>query len=290
MIKVIAAAASRLKRQDGASTTPRTVSVLAGTTIDAAGWHHVTPFATWARTSHHQETSLFHLAVYLLHPQPLRAYGGALAWLLAATLPAWASDPAPEVKPACVIRTAGETTQASVMKVHPGDEELLARLTYAEGRSTGFADDALVYQGIAWGVMNRVRLGEVSTTARGQYGSGVAGVVFQPHQFNPAVSSRSPFSQDFLCPQDNSRWQLAMDAARTAWRGQDNPFIQTPWERQHGRSLVVNFYYPRSSQASGPLAPWEDSRALQFIGDPPPGGDLPTAERIRFYRLAQPPR
>ena len=132
-------------------------------------------------------------------------------------------------------------------------------------------------------------MSEISAVARRQYGDGVAGVIFQPKQFNPAVSLRSPFSNDFLCPQDSARWRLAVDAAHVALRGRDNPFIQTAWERQSGRSLVVNFYYPQSSQALGPLAPWEDSGALRFIGDPAPDSRLPPAERIRFYRLAQPP-
>lgn len=214
---------------------------------------------------------------------------GALFAALLSGLPAWAGDAPPGGNPACLARAAGETTRAAVMKAQPGDEELLARLSYAEGSSTGFPADPLVYRGIAWGVMNRVRLGEVSATARRRYGSGVVGVVFHPQQFNPAVSLRSPFSQDFLCPQDAARWQLALEAARAALRGPDNPFIQTAWERQHGRALVVNFYYPRSSQARGPLAPWEGNRALHFIGDPSPGASLPVAERIRFYRLAQPP-
>ena len=191
--------------------------------------------------------------------------------------------------PACLSRAAGETTRAAVMSTQPADEELLARLVYAEGHSTGFADDPRVYQGIAWGVMNRVRLSEISIAARHQFGSGVAGVVFQPHQFNPAVSLRSPFSKDFLCPQDPDRWRLAVDAVETALRGQDNPFIQTPWEQRNGRSLVVNFYYPQSSQARGPLAPWEGSRSLRFIGNPSASSGLLPAERIRFYRLAQPP-
>lgn len=69
----------------------------------------------------------------------------------------------------------------------------------------------------------------------------------------------------------------------------DNPFIQTPWEHKQDLSLVVNFYYPKSVQARGPLAPWEASQALRFIGDPSAGGRLPSADRIRFYRLAQPP-
>jgi hypothetical protein len=190
--------------------------------------------------------------------------------------------------PACLNRPVGVTTPAAAMKIAPADEEWLARLAYAEGRSTGFADDPRVYQGIAWGVMNRVRLSEVSAMARRQYGVGVAGVIFQPKQFNPAVSLRSPFSKDFLCPQDLAHWRRAVAAARGALRGLDNPLIETRWERRHGRSLVVNFYYPQSAQARGPLAPWEGGRALYFIGDPS-SSDLPPAERIRFYRLAQPP-
>lgn len=191
--------------------------------------------------------------------------------------------------PTCQVRAVGETTRTALMKIQPADGELLARLAYAEGRSTGFADDPRVYQGIAWGVMNRVRLSEISATSRRQYGRGVAGVIFQPHQFNPAVSLRSSFAKDFLCPKDLTHWRLAVDAARTAQRGQDNPFIQTPWEQRHGRALVVNFYYPRSSQARSSLAPWESSRTLRFIGDPFPSDRLPPAARIRFYRLAQPP-
>lgn len=215
------------------------------------------------------------------------AWKSGSGWLAAGLLSAGTAAAAD--LPACLTRTADETTRAAVMKVRPGDEELLARLAYAEGRSTGFADDPRVYRGIAWGVMNRVRLSEISPTARRQYGSGIAGVIFQPGQFNPAVSPRSPFSRDFLCPQDSARWWLAADAARAALLGRNNPLIQTPWEQRRGLSLVVNFYYPRSPQARGPLAPWESSRALRFIGDPPSDSGLPPAERIRFYRLAQPP-
>ena len=60
--------------------------------------------------------------------------------------------------------------------------------------------------------------------------------------------------------------------------------MQTDWERSRGLSLVVNFYYPRSEQARGPLAPWEDSAELVFIGD-----TLVPAAQVRFYRLARPP-
>lgn len=209
--------------------------------------------------------------------------------LLNASLPLAAGDEPIPVTPACLTRGEGETTREAVLKIQPPEVELLARLTYAEASSTGFQDDPRVYAGIAWGVMNRVRLSAVSAKARRDYGSGVAGVIFKPQQFNPAVSLKSPFSRDFLCPRDAGRWKLAHEAARRALAAADNPFIQTPWEHKQGLSLVVNFYYPQSVQARGPLAPWEGSQALRFIGDPSAGGNLPSADRIRFYRLAQPP-
>ncbi|MBS1196707.1 MAG: hypothetical protein H6R18_492 [Proteobacteria bacterium] len=190
--------------------------------------------------------------------------------------------------PQCLQRAPGQTTRSAMDKIHPADEELLARLVYAEASSTGFADDKRIYQGIAWGVMNRVRLGEISASASRQYGRGVSGVIFKPGQFNPAVSRRSPYSKEFLCPKDVARWQYALGGSRVALRGQDNPLTQTPWEQRYGLSLVVNFYYPMSSQARGVFAPWEGSRSLRFIGEPSHPG-LPPAEQIRFYRLTQPP-
>ena len=190
--------------------------------------------------------------------------------------------------PQCLQRAPDQTTRSALDKIHPTDEELLARLIYAEAISTRFADDKRVHQGIAWGVMNRVRLGEISASAARQYGRGVTGVIFQPAQFNPAVSQRSPYSKEFLCPKEIARWQIALAASRLALRGHDNPLIQTPWEQRCNLSLVVNFYYPMSSQAKGVFAPWEGSRSLRFIGEPSNAG-LPPAERIRFYRLTQPP-
>lgn len=194
-----------------------------------------------------------------------------------------------EPLPPCLATSERETIQATVMKTSPPPIELLARLVHAEGRSTSFAEDVRVYQAIAWGVMNRVRLGEVSSTARRRYGAGIAGTIFRKGQFNPVLSIRSPFSRDFLCPQDLASWRRAWEAAQTALRGQDNPFIQTAWERGHGLSLVVNFYYPDSSQARGPLAPWEGNRDLRFIGEVPIGGTALPADRVRFYRLTTPP-
>jgi len=192
--------------------------------------------------------------------------------------------------PACLAAAEGETIQGVVRRHAPTDRELLARLAHAEGQSTGHPNDPLVYEAIAWGVMNRVRLAERSPTLRRRYGAGLAGVVFRKGQFNPAVSPRSRFSRELLCPSDPATWRLAEMGAVRALAGEANPFVQTEWERRHGLSLVVNFYYPDSEQAKGPLAPWEGDAGLQFIGDARLADGVLPAGRVRFYRLSAPPR
>jgi len=192
--------------------------------------------------------------------------------------------------PAC-LKAEGHATIEQALK-HSGvsEEEALTRLVYAEGISTGCGDEAAVYEAIAWGVMNRVRLGEACPPAQATCGRGIMGVLFKQGQFNPAVSGKSPFSKEFLCPSSISRWYRAGKAARQALSRRGNPFIQTPWEKEHGLSLVVNFYYPESIQAKAPLAPWENSPALQYIGNFRIGDTLLSAQKIRFYRLTAPPR
>jgi hypothetical protein len=189
----------------------------------------------------------------------------------------------------CLTLQSASTVETSVRAAGISDVELLARLVYAETTSTGFPDHRPVYEAIAWGVMNRVRLGDASPSMQKVYGIGIRGVIFRKGQFNPAVSLRSPFSKDFLCPRDSHRWSMAWSAAEVVMKGDGNPFIETRWEREHGISLVVNFYYPRSVQAKTPLPPWEAVKGLQFIGDVSIGKDLLTAEKVRFYRLTRPP-
>ena len=191
--------------------------------------------------------------------------------------------------PACLSSDPKASVESIVTAQNISDQELLSRLVYAEGLSTGFADDQMVYEAIAWGVMNRVRLGESSPGMRRAYGKGTHGVIFKKGQFNPAVSKRSPFSKAFLCPDHARHWRMAKEAARKANKGQRNPFIQTPWEKRYNLSLVVNFYYPQSIQAKGKLAPWESNKALTFIGDSMIDGKALPADRIRFYRLNYPP-
>jgi hypothetical protein len=191
--------------------------------------------------------------------------------------------------PACLSQDGQTNTESLTASNAISDQELLARLVYAEGLSTGFGDDRLVYDSIAWGVMNRVRLGEVSHSMRRVYGFGIRGVIFKKGQFNPAVSKRSQFSKAFLCPDHTSRWTMSQSAAEAAIKGTGNPFIQTSWEKQHDLSLVVNFYYPHSIQAKGKFAPWEGNKSLIFIGNLPMGDTTLWAEHIRFYRLKYPP-
>jgi hypothetical protein len=191
--------------------------------------------------------------------------------------------------PKCLSGDPSDSANFVAAKAKLSQKELLARLVYAEALSTGFGDDALVHEAIAWGVMNRVRLAERSESMKRSFGSGIRGVIFKKGQFNPAVSPRSPFSRDFLCPKERTLWRLALDAAGKAMGGEKNPFIQIPWEQEHHLSLVVNFYYPKSVQAKGPYPPWEGGGSLEFIGDVLIGDKLLPAEHIRFYRLARPP-
>jgi hypothetical protein len=192
-------------------------------------------------------------------------------------------------EPACLSMRKHSSSEEVLAAARIKEDELLARLIYAEGASTGFPDEDAVYEAIAWGVMNRVRLGDASPSLQKVYGKGIRGVIFKPGQFNPAVSKRSQFSGEFLCPGDPRRWSMAQAAAMKAIRGEGNPFIVTDWERRHGISLVVNFYYPGSIQARKPTAPWENSRHLRFVGDVDIGRQPLSSEKVRFYRLSRPP-
>jgi len=191
--------------------------------------------------------------------------------------------------PVCLQLGKSPTVRSVIEASRIAEEEVLARLVYAESSSTGYADDQAVYEAIAWGVMNRVRLSGAFPSKARIYGRGIKGVIFKEGQFNPAVSKRSRFSREFLCPADKARWRMAEQAARRALSGSGNPFIETPWEKEHGLSLVVGFYYPHSIQAKGPLAPWEKSRALRFIGDVKVGGTVLSGRKVRFYRLTSAP-
>lgn len=202
-----------------------------------------------------------------------------LAVLLAAALAA--------PLPRCVERQPEQATRDALLAIAPDDAELLARLVLAEATSTGFPDDPAVHRAIAWGVVNRVRLAERSATAARWYGRGVRGVVFQPSQFNPAVSTRSRFSQLFLCPTEPTRWDLATAAATAALGAKSGVTVtRTSGEQAAGLEGVVNFYYPSSEQARGPNAPWEGD--LPRVAVAVDGVPLDPA-KVVFYRLPRLP-
>lgn len=213
----------------------------------------------------------------------MAAMVGGLLWLLVGPRTAAAQD--------CLTRQQpDEPARAVVARAQVSEAEVLARLVHAEAISTGFPEDPAVYRAIAWGTVSRVRLAARSPTAARAYGQGVSGVVFHPGQFNPAISTRSAFGVHFLCPTPGARWDWARAAAEEALAGVGNPFLHTPWEKAQGLSLVVNFYYPASVQARGPLAPWEGSAQLTFLDGSAATGSAPVPpEQVRFYRLSQPP-
>ena len=69
--------------------------------------------------------------------------------------------------PDCLNRSAEATVRSTLLATRPAAVEVLARLAYAEGLSTGFPGDAAVYEGIAWGVMGSA---EFCLHAARQYG------------------------------------------------------------------------------------------------------------------------
>ncbi|WP_273703023.1 hypothetical protein, partial [Candidatus Accumulibacter vicinus] len=72
---------------------------------------------------------------------------------------------------------------------------------------------------------------------------------FQQRRISPPLPKRLPQAVLLLNPQDAAAWRFAVAAAGMALRGHGNPLPDTPWERHHGLSLVVNFYYPRNYSA-----------------------------------------
>ena len=117
--------------------------------------------------------------------------------------------------------------------------------------------------------MNPVHLAEVSASARRRYGSGVAGAILQPWQFNPAVSRRTPFAADFLGPQDAAAWRLAIGSAGMARLGHDDPLPGVSRQAASAagddaaKRSATEVTDPGQERRAGcyPLA-WEGSRAF----------------------------
>ena len=104
----------------------------------------------------------------------LKSVVKALFLLLLVSGAAFAED-----MPACLSSDGKASVESIITAKNINDQELLARLVYAEGLSAGYGDDQMVYEAIAWGVKNRVRLGESSPGMRRAYGNGIHGVIFK---------------------------------------------------------------------------------------------------------------
>ena len=228
-----------------------------------------------------------------------RSKAGWFAVLFFVTSGLYAANSSQEVtsKPSCLERS-GQDAQEPYRKAGIGERELLARLVYAEGISTNFAGDAecgawgeTIFTAIAWGVMNRVRLAESQPRFRSAFGTGIQGVIFKKRQFNPAVSTRSPFSKLMLCPSSDQRfvnlWPLAVAAVRAPLdEPAANPFLFSAAEKSSGISRVTYFYYPKSVQATKDPPSWADPKAsgTRFVLDVTIAGQRVSNSCIHFFR------
>jgi hypothetical protein len=180
------------------------------------------------------------------------------------------------------------------------EEEIFARLVCAEGVSTNWGQDPTctrqahaILHAIAWGVMNRVRLGQTRAALHTKYGASLREVVFKAGQFNPAVATRSRFAPVLLCPTAHPAWaQYWPTTLAAVWQAQQtparNPFLLTAWEKRTGLSLVTHFSYPLSVQVPPPPA-WAatSARATTLVRDVTVCGTQLHTACIWFFRLEQ---
>lgn len=196
---------------------------------------------------------------------------------------------------ACIPRTPNQSSKEAVEHLEQSqgtkltEKDLLTRLVFAETLSTNYFLDpqcdgqgASIAKAIAWGVMNRVRMGNPNWNS-------VRKAAFAPNQFAPAISSKSIFSDLFTCPnllqQDETRmnerikeqknrfenhakkinreifyskyipmtFKFAKAATEEAFHGgiDKNPFVKSGVP-----SPVLNFYYPLSDDVKDLNPDW----------------------------------
>lgn len=205
-------------------------------------------------------------------------------------------------KPLCIEKPNAGSIRETFERYSIPDSEILARLVFAEGVSTNYRSHPNckgkakgIFTSIAWGVMNRVRMGKRSSHLQKRYGKGINGVIFKRGQFNPALSPRSRFAPLFLCPSNykgfSKEWPLSRLAVREALSNQRvNPFLTTKWEKKNQLSLVSHFYYPLSTQATKKPPHWADTSASSksFVGDFVLNGETISNRCIWFFRLETP--
>ena len=127
--------------------------------------------------------------------------------------------------PACLPMKKGENVKQTIENAGLEEAEVFNRLVFAEGISTEAHYDPVckeqldaLYEAIAWGVMNRVRMSEASSALRRKFGQGVNGVIFKANQFKPSTSKKSKFTKVFLCPQRFEGWKNFWDRASRVTR------------------------------------------------------------------------
>ncbi len=200
-------------------------------------------------------------------------------------------------EPKCFERTEGEvpTQVFERQSVQLSESEILTRLIFAEGISTGFSHQTEcrelgpeIFKSIGYGVRARVEMGQNSSSAKKRFGDSYQSVIFKKGQFNPAVSSRSKYSEYFLCPQKHNSWPTywnwATLAAEEVIDGKVmSPLLINDFEKSTGLSLVSHFYYPSSSQATPSGPSWRDNskRIENLLVD---GKQIPHT-CIEFFRL-----
>ncbi len=207
------------------------------------------------------------------------------------------------LKPRCFSQKNKKDHRSILSGVEISDAELLTRLVFTEGISTNYKNTKVckhshteIFEAIAWGVMNRVRLANASEKCKQKYGSGIKGVIFKTGQFNPSFSKHSRFAKLFLCPKLQKKnwvelWATALAAAQKAISFPElNPFLQTEWEREHHISLVSHFYYPSSRQARGKRPMWVDTskKKTTQIKNLSIDGRKVDDRCISFFRLEKP--
>lgn len=135
--------------------------------------------------------------------------------------------------PVCLQPDNSSTVESMIEQCGIPEQEVLARLVYAEGISTGYADEPTVYEAIAWGVMNRVRLSEACPSKHVIYGRGIREWHSRKgNSIRPYPENRS-FPGNFCArrTRHNGVW-------RSRPRGKPLPARETPSSKHRGKKSM----------------------------------------------------
>lgn len=226
---------------------------------------------------------------------------------------------------ACIPRTSAQSSKEAVQQLEQsqgtklGEKDLLTRLVFAETLNTNYflnpkcaEQGPLIAKAIAWGVMNRVR-----SSGRTDWNS-VRKAAFASHQFAPAVSAKSIFSDLFTCP---TLLKQSMGQMNEKMSEQKNRFVgyakkinrmeayekYVPLTFKYAKSAVedafsydaghnpfllakvpspvLNFYYPLSDDAKYGDPDW--NRCNQPLDNIDIDGKRLNPECVRFFHEKQ---